>query len=183
MATKSELRRRRNALMMLDMMRAMAKSSSSPETTLSINYNGITFDISDQPYTLTGAEAPQVVDTADDGTGVYELTPAISDGHITFPDITGLTFTLNDGTQDQICTFEGLISAINAALDGLIIDGITTAGTYTFTIPFGSSTGGSQVSVIINMTVTDEALENALYIDNSTTGGITLDGEYVTVGI
>ena len=48
-----------------------------------------------------------------------EVTLAVNDGSLTLSQITGLTFTAGDGTEDATMTFVGTVANINAALDGL----------------------------------------------------------------
>lgn len=179
MATAAEQRHKRNAIALLNM--AMALAAAGEAVTLSINYSTLSFDVSDEPYTITGAERISVSDSADtSGTGIYELTLAVSDGHITLSQITGLTFSVGDGTADPIMTFQAIIADINAALDGMILDGMS-AGTVTFSIPFSSSASGDTVSEVNTINVVDVDSLYAGYYDFSTNYA-AYDGAYATYG-
>ncbi len=62
------------------------------------------------------------VDVAETTGGTLEITISVLHGHLTLAQITGLTFTAGDGTDDVTMTFSGLPASINAALDGLKYD-------------------------------------------------------------
>jgi hypothetical protein len=70
----------------------------------------------DTTLTLSGANAPTISD-ADATDAAVTLTA--TDGTLTLPSITGLTFSAGDGTADATMTFTGTIATINARLDGL----------------------------------------------------------------
>ena len=55
----------------------------------------------------------------DAGTANVQVTLSVTNGDLTLPATTGLTFTAGDGTDDATMTFTGTITAINTALDGL----------------------------------------------------------------
>jgi hypothetical protein len=48
--------------------------------------------------------------------GVYEVTLSSTQGTMTLTTLTGLTFTVGDGTSDTTMTFHGTLSSINTAL-------------------------------------------------------------------
>jgi Ca2+-binding RTX toxin-like protein len=56
------------------------------------------------------------VDTALAPAGVYDVTLAASNGTLTLTTLTGLTFTVGDGTADATMTFHGTLADINTAL-------------------------------------------------------------------
>jgi hypothetical protein len=68
------------------------------------------------PVVLTGATAPSVAD-ADDRNGTMTVTAV--GGTVTLSGLTGLSFSAGDGTSDTVMTFNGLLTDIDAALDGL----------------------------------------------------------------
>ena len=55
----------------------------------------------------------------DAGTANVQVTLSVTNGDLTLPATTGLTFTAGDGTDDSTMSFTGAITAINTALDGL----------------------------------------------------------------
>jgi hypothetical protein len=55
----------------------------------------------------------------DAGTANVQVTLSVTNGDLTLPATTGLTFSAGDGTDDTAMTFTGTITAINTALDGL----------------------------------------------------------------
>ncbi|MFC1762729.1 FG-GAP-like repeat-containing protein, partial [Planctomycetota bacterium] len=55
----------------------------------------------------------------DAGSDDNEVTLSVTNGSLTLAGITGLSFTVGDGTADTTMTFRGTASAINTALDGL----------------------------------------------------------------
>lgn len=56
---------------------------------------------------------------ADAGASDIQITLSITNGTLTLPDTTGLTFTIGDGSADTTMTFKGAINVINPLLDGL----------------------------------------------------------------
>lgn len=150
---------------MRDAIRSPFDGQGSPfgfrhRTTLAIYYPAISFAVSDQPYQIAGI---YVEDTSDDGSGVYELTLAVTDGDLTLAQVTGLSFTVGDGTADATMTFSGTIADINAALATVTIDN-ASEGTPTLTIPFGTASSPNQVSALVGMTITNsDTLFSPLY--------------------
>ena len=60
------------------------------------------------------------VSDADGGSGVERVTLTSSHGVLTLGTVAGLTFSAGDGTADATITFAGTLSALNAALNGLV---------------------------------------------------------------
>ena len=56
------------------------------------------------------------VDAALNPAGVYDVTLTATNGTLTLTTLTGLTFTVGDGTADATMTFHGTLAAINTAL-------------------------------------------------------------------
>jgi len=82
------------------------------------------------PGTRTVAEEALLVFSSVSGTrisvadidlqsGQITVSLTVSHGLLTLASITGLTFTLGDGTGDSITAFRGTLANVNAALDGL----------------------------------------------------------------
>ncbi len=59
----------------------------------------------------------------DAGSDDLRVTLTGSNGTVTLSGIAGLSFTVGDGTSDATMTFDGTLSAINTALDGLSFTG------------------------------------------------------------
>ena len=53
------------------------------------------------------------------GTNVLRVTLSAVNGSVSLGQTTGLTFSVGDGTNDATMTFEGLVDAINRALEGM----------------------------------------------------------------
>ena len=70
-----------------------------------------------------------------DVSGNVEVTLSITNGTLTIPDTTGLTFTVGDGNADSTMTFSGTVATINARLDGLIY------------APTGNYNGGANLQI------------------------------------
>ena len=60
------------------------------------------------------------VSDSDIGTNDLEVTLGVANGTLTLSGTTNLTFTAGDGADDANMTFHGAISAVNAALNGLV---------------------------------------------------------------
>jgi hypothetical protein len=74
-----------------------------------------------QPLELSTAQNNRIsVSDADAGTATIQVALTASNGTLTLNGTTGLTFLDGDGDDDVTMTFQGSISDINAALDGLI---------------------------------------------------------------
>lgn len=70
----------------------------------------------DTTHTFSGTIS---IADADAGTDQLELALAVTNGTLTLPTITGLTFTTGDGTADAAMTFTATLTDINAALNGM----------------------------------------------------------------
>jgi hypothetical protein len=55
----------------------------------------------------------------DAGGAMVRLTLTVTHGLLTLSGLTGLTFTVGDGTADATMTFTGTMANINAALNGM----------------------------------------------------------------
>src|SRR5205823_11227813 len=55
----------------------------------------------------------------DAGTSTVRITLTATNGTLTLASLSGLTFTVGDGTTDAAMTFTGTLVDVNAALDGL----------------------------------------------------------------
>lgn len=70
----------------------------------------------DTTHTFSGTIS---IADADAGTDLLEVALAVTNGTLTLPTITGLTFTTGDGTADAAMTFTATLTDINAALNGM----------------------------------------------------------------
>ncbi|MEO8279377.1 MAG: DUF4347 domain-containing protein, partial [Ideonella sp.] len=59
------------------------------------------------------------ISDADAGGANNQITVSVTNGTLTFASVSGLTFTLGDGTADATMTLRGTAAAINTALNGL----------------------------------------------------------------
>ena len=66
----------------------------------------------DTLLSITGISIADV----DAATGVVRITMSVASGRLTLAQITGLTFTVGDGTSDAAMTFTGTLANVNAAL-------------------------------------------------------------------
>ncbi|MBI3464797.1 MAG: peptidylprolyl isomerase [Planctomycetes bacterium] len=69
-------------------------------------------------FVFSGANGISITDP-DAATNPVQMTLTASNGTLTLPVITGLTFTVGDGAADTTMTFRGTIASINSALNGL----------------------------------------------------------------
>jgi MYXO-CTERM domain-containing protein len=72
----------------------------------------------------TAPDVPRVftnisIADADAGAGTLEVSLTCTNGTLTLAALTGLSFTVGDGTSDAAMTFTGTLTSINAALNGL----------------------------------------------------------------
>jgi hypothetical protein len=108
-----------------------------------------------QPYTITGGNTISVADTKSAG-GTYGVAISISSGALTLSGITGLSFSVGDGTADAAMTFTGSLTNINNALANSIISS-ATAGSRTISITLSHAattrTVSKTVSVIVGVVV------------------------------
>jgi hypothetical protein len=70
------------------------------------------------PFSAANSNLIAITDV-DAGAGVMQVTLTVTNGLITLSGISGLSFTVGDGTNDPTMTFTGTISNINAALSGM----------------------------------------------------------------
>ena len=104
------------------------------------------------------------VDATLNPSGVYDVTLSATNGTLTMTTLTGLTFTVGDGTADATMTFHGTLAAINTAL---ATAGYTPTGNYngsaTITLGVTDTFGGivatgtgaaTSDSDVVNVTVT-----------------------------
>jgi len=73
----------------------------------------------DTALVFSAATSNAISITDDAGTNPVQVTLSGTNGVITLASITGLTFSVGDGTADAAMTFTGTVAAINAALDGM----------------------------------------------------------------
>ena len=66
----------------------------------------------DTLLSITGISVADV----DAATGAVKITMSVASGRLTLAQITGLTFTVGDGTSDAAMTFTGTLANVNAAL-------------------------------------------------------------------
>jgi len=99
------------------------------------------------------------VDVNATGTGTIRVSLTATNGRLTLPGTTGLTFTLGDGTLDGTMLFDGTLAAVNAALDGLRFD------------PTPNFNGAASVQIITS--------DNG----NSGTGGAQSDNDTFAVAV
>ena len=52
----------------------------------------------------------------DAATGAVKITMSVASGRLTLAQVTGLTFTVGDGTSDAAMTFTGTVANVNSAL-------------------------------------------------------------------
>jgi hypothetical protein len=65
---------------------------------------------------------PITISDVDAGTGLIQLTLTVANGAMTLSTTNGLSFTTGDGTDDSVMVFQGTLSNINNALDGLFFN-------------------------------------------------------------
>jgi YVTN family beta-propeller protein len=93
----------------------------------------------DTALNFTSGNAVSVADP-DAGAGAIRIQLSISNGTLTMTTLTGLTFTVGDGTADAAMTFTGTLAAVNTALATLRYDptgnfpGAAASGTAAFSI-------------------------------------------------
>jgi len=68
---------------------------------------------------LTGNGNRISVNDADAGAGLLEVTISVTNGTVSLNGVTGLSFSVGDGTADAAMQFTGTLADINAALDGM----------------------------------------------------------------
>jgi hypothetical protein len=150
-------------------------------TTLFINAVPFGFDVDEQPFAVDGIYRVVVGDTADDGTGDYEVTLVVSDGNNSVTVDPEVVFVTGDGTADGLMTFEGKLVDLNQALAGLIVSDATVSGTTT-PIPFTETNQKDVVARVFDMTVTDVSPVGTLYYGSTVDGVIKFNGKPLTYG-
>jgi hypothetical protein len=80
---------------------------------------GTLHPIEDTNFTFSGGNLISITDV-DAGTDDLEVTLSVSHGTLTLSGTAGLSFTSGDGTTDAAMDFTGSLTAINAALAGLV---------------------------------------------------------------
>ncbi len=66
-----------------------------------------------------GSGNPISISDLDAASGIVKVTLTATNGALTLSQLTGLTFSVGDGTSDGTMTFTGTMGSINAALNGL----------------------------------------------------------------
>lgn len=89
-------------------------------TTLEILYSALSFDVTDQPYTIEGAELISLTDS-DNAGGTYGLSLSLPGGTLTLSQTTGLSITSGANGSTAVA-FTGSLADILAAIDGLVVD-------------------------------------------------------------
>lgn len=120
-------------------------------------------------FSVANGNALTVAD-ADAGAGAVEITLTATNGAATLASLTGLTFSVGDGTADGSMTFTGSIADVNAALDGLAFTPAANfAGAATLTLAVddqgNAGAGGAQSdtdAVTINLAAINDAPALAL---------------------
>lgn len=121
---------------------------------LSITASDKTFNVSDQPVTITDYAVADLDDTG----GLYKLEMPIGIGGITLdgsPTFPGITFENGDGTTDPYLIIIGTTTDLNAALTGMTLAGMTT-GAATLPMPFAASQAVDVVSVVKTINVNED---------------------------
>src|SRR5437763_1693364 len=72
-------------------------------------------------FSTANANAISIFDLdSDESNGPLQVTLTAANGKLTLGGLTGLTFTVGDGSGDATMTFTGLLADINAALEGMV---------------------------------------------------------------
>ena len=114
-------------------------------------------------FVFTGSDRIQISDV-DAGSAIERVSISLSFGKFSLSRTTGLTFSTGDGSSDQTMVFSGTLSAINSALDAMVVesDPSWTAGpTLSISVDDlgNSGTGGAKLanSVIrLNLNLVDD---------------------------
>ena len=72
-------------------------------------------------FSFSGTDRIRIADP-DAGSAIVEVNLKLNFGSFSLLRTTGLTFSSGDGTSDVTMTFRGSLSAINAAIDGLMVE-------------------------------------------------------------
>src|SRR5262249_15535876 len=102
---------------------------------------------------------------SDESNGPLQVTLTAADGKLTLGSLTGLTFSVGDGSGDATMTFTGLLADINAALQGLVFSpnaDFNGPTTITLTTNDQGNTGiGGALSDIDTINLTVNAVNDA----------------------
>jgi YVTN family beta-propeller protein len=116
----------------------------------------------DTALNFTGANAVSVADV-DAGAGAIQVQLSVTNGTLTMTTLTGLTFSVGDGSADAAMTFTGTLTAVNTALATLRYDptanfpGAAASGTAAFSITTndqGNSGSGGPLTDTDGTTIT-----------------------------
>ena len=111
--------------------------------------------------TFSGATAPVA---GDQDSPALEVEIDVTGGTpgnrplVSLATLAGLTFTTGDGVRDSSMAFNGTIAAINAAFNGLKVNGGTTAGSFNFVVEVDDTVGavgGNSNTKFTPLTITD----------------------------
>jgi YVTN family beta-propeller protein len=123
----------------------------------------------DTALNFTGANAVSVADP-DAGAGAIQIQLSVTNGTLTMTTLTGLTFTVGDGTADAAMTFTGTLAAVNTALATLRYNptanfpGAAASGTAAFSITTndqGNTGSGGPLSDTDGTTITVNQVNDA----------------------
>ena len=114
--------------------------------------DSVRIEVGNQGPTITnpGTQAVAIsslsIADSDAASGNLELTLGVSTGTLDLSQTTGLSFTVGDGTADATMTFQGTLTDINAAINGLVYnEGFPSSGgsdTLTIDVDDLGNTGG-----------------------------------------
>ncbi len=143
-----------------------------------------TLDINSSTQLTFDAGNSNLIDISDVDalTDPVRVTLTITDGTLTLGSTTGLTFITGDGTTDATMTFEGTITDINNALDGLVYNSSgTVIGDVTLTITTSDlGNNGNSGGTLIDTDTITITLSGTLLSDT----GITLPiGAFTILGV
>jgi YVTN family beta-propeller protein len=117
----------------------------------------------DTQLNFTGGSAVSVADV-DAGAGAIQVQLSVTNGTLTMTTLTGLSFTVGDGTADAAMTFTGTLAAVNTAL-------ATLRFTPTLNFPVAAASGTAAFSITTN----DQG--------NSGSGGPLTDSDGTTITV
>jgi hypothetical protein len=104
------------------------------------------------------------ISDVDAGGATVQVQLTATNGTITLPVITGLTFSVGDGTSDATMTFTGTVANLNLRLDGLTFIPTTN-------FPTGASPGAASVQIITND------------LGNTGSGGAQSDSDTIAIAV
>ena len=140
------------------------------------------------PLTTT-EDSPRLFSTAlgsaitiadpDGGAGQVELTITANHGIVSLGRLSGLTFSVGDGAEDDVMTFRGTIADINAALDGLTYapdSNFHGVGGFDLAVnDLGNSGSGGPLSATAQQEITVTAVNDSPSGQPTLIGGATED--------